>query len=161
MLELNPGLIIWTAITFGVLLVVLRVIAWKPLLAALEQREKTIRSSLERAEKAKQEAELLLEENRKNLAHAEKESQRIIREGRGLGEKLKAEILEKANTSGRRMIEQAKDEIQREKEAALQQLRGEVADLAIQAASKILDETLDEARHRKLVDDFIRNLPKG
>lgn len=161
MLELNPGLIIWTAITFFLLLFVLRKVAWKPILSALQTREDTIRSSLERAELAKQEAERILEENRKNLARAEQESFRIVNEGKSVAEKMKSEIVEKANTQARRTVEQARDEIQREKEAALGALRGEVADLAVQAAGKILDETLDAAKHRKVVDNFLRELPKN
>src|SRR5512140_307541 len=145
MLDINPGLILWTIITFVVVVLILRAVAWKPLLGALTAREEQIRSSLQHAEQAHQEAQRLLEENRKQLAAAEEQSQRIIREGRTLGERLKAEIMEKANASSRHMIDQAKEEIKREKEAALVQLRGEVADLAITAAGKILDAHLDTA----------------
>jgi len=161
MLQLNPGLIIWTAITFLILLFILRKIAWKPLLKALYSREESIRSSIERAEKAKEEAERLLEENRKNLQRAEEEVARIIRDGKAAAEKIKAEILEKANADSRRSVAQAKEEIEREKQAALAALRQEVADLAIQAATKILGEELDEARHRKLINDFLQELPKN
>jgi len=161
MLDLNPGLIIWTAITFLILLFLLRKIAWKPLLNALQSREEKIQSSLERAEKAKEEAERLLEENRTNLQRAEDQAHQVIREGRAVAEKLKNEILEKANASSRRMIEQAKEEIQREKDVALAELRREVVDLAIQVASKILGEELDERHHRKVVEDFLRELPKN
>src|SRR5512135_2958599 len=131
MFDINPGLILWTIITFVVVLVILRRSAWKTLLAALTAREEKIRTSLEQAEHAQQEAARLLEENRKQLALADEQSQRIIRDGRDLGERLKAEILEKAGSGAQHMIEQAKDEIGREKEKALHQLRAEVADLAI------------------------------
>ncbi len=161
MLEINPGLILWTIVSFVGLAIVLGKFAWKPLLEALHQREEHVRSSIERAEQAKQEAERLLEENRKQLARAEEEAQRILSEGRTLGEKLKNEIVEKSNQQSRKMIEQAKLEIERDKEAALSQLRGEVANLAIQAAGKILDETLDENKHRKIVDAYLRELPKN
>ena len=161
MLDLNPGLAIWTAITFLILLVLLKKIAWKPLLNALHLREEKIRSSIERAEKAKEEAEHLLEENRKNLQRAEEQAQQIIKEGRAAAEKMKNEILEKTNASARRMLEQARDEIQRGKEVALAELRREVVDLAIKSASKILGEQLDERRHRKVVEDFLSGLPKN
>ncbi len=160
MLDINPGLIIWTIITFIIVVLILRAAAWKPLLAALTAREEQIRNSLQHAEQAQQEAHRLLEENRKQLAAAEEQSQRIIREGRTLGERLKAEIMEKANASSRHMIDQAKEEIKREKEAALVQLRGEVADLAITAAGKILDANLDTAKQRQLVDAAIKDLNK-
>ncbi|MBI4546984.1 MAG: F0F1 ATP synthase subunit B [Ignavibacteriae bacterium] len=161
MLEVNPGLVIWTIVTFILLVIVLRKIAWKPLLEALNRREEHVRSSLERAEHAKQEAERILEENRKQLARAEAESQRILNEGRTLAEKLKAEIMDKANQQSRKVIEQAKLEIERDKDAALSELRGEVVHLAIMAAEKILDETLDENKHRKLIDGYLKSLPKN
>ena len=161
MLDINPGLIVWTIVTFGLLLTVLRMFAWKPLLEALNKREEHVRSSLERAEFAKQEAERILEENRKQLAKVESESQRILSEGRALGEKLKNEMIDQANQQSRRLIDQAKQEIERDKDAALSQLRSEVANLAIKAAEKILDETLDEAKQRKIVDAYLKDLPKN
>jgi F-type H+-transporting ATPase subunit b len=161
MLEVNPGLIVWTIVTFVLLVIVLRVYAWKPLLGALQQREEHVRSSLERAEQARAEAERILEDNRKQLANAGAEARGILAEGRSLGEKLKNELLEQANRQSRKMIDQAKQEIDREKDAALEKLRSEVANLAIGAAEKILDETLDETRHRKIVDGYLRDLPKN
>jgi F-type H+-transporting ATPase subunit b len=161
MFDINPGLILWTIITFVVVLLILRLTAWKTLLGALTAREEKIRSSLEDAERARQDAARLLSENQKQLAQAEERSQRIIREGRDLGDRLKAEILEKADTGARQMIEQAKAEIAREKEKALHQLRAEVADLAVAAAGKILDATIDPAKHRELIDAAIEDLHKS
>lgn len=161
MLEIKTGLIFWTILTFVVTLLVLRKAAWKPILKALTSREERIRTALQEAEEAQQEGRRLLEENRQQLSKAEDQSQRIIREGRELGEKLKAEIVEKANTSSRHMIEQAKEEIRREKDAALGQLRAEVADLAIIAAGKIIDANLDTAKNRSLVDTAIKNIGKS
>jgi len=158
MLDINPGLIIWTIITFVGLMVVLRLIAWKPLIGALTAREEKMRTSMEEAEAAQQEARRLLEENKKQLAQAEEASHRIIKEGREMGEKLKSEILEKANASSRHMIDQAKDEIRREKDAALSQLRSEVADLAVGAAGKIIDANLDTAKNRQIVDSVIKDI---
>ena len=160
MLDINPGLILWTILTFLVLLVVLKKLAWKPLLHALTAREEKIRVSLQQAEEAQKAAQGLLEENRKQLAKSGEESQRIIREGRELGEKLKAEIVERANSASRQMVAQAKEEIGREREAALLQLRGEVADIAIMAAGKILDANLDSPKQRALVDGVLQNLAK-
>jgi F-type H+-transporting ATPase subunit b len=161
MLDINPGLILWTIVTFVIVLIILRLTAWKTLLGALTAREEKIRTSIEQAESARLEAQRLLEENKRQLALAEDHSQRVIREGRDMGERLKAEILEKANSSARHVIEQAKDEIAREKEKALTQLRSEVADLAIGAAGKILDANLDTPKQRQLVDAAIKDLNKG
>ncbi len=161
MLDINPGLILWTIITFVVVLLILRLAAWKPLLEALTAREEHIRSSIQKAEEAQQAAEKLLAENKRQLARAEEQSQRILNEGRDMGEKLKAEIIEKANASSRTLIEQAKDEIQREKDAALTQLRSEVADLAIAAAGKIMEANLDTPKQRALIDSVIAQINKS
>lgn len=161
MLDVNPGLILWTILTFLILLVILRKLAWKPLLGALTAREENIRTTLEETTRAQDEARRLLEENRRQLAEAEAQAQRVIREGREMGEKLRAEILEKAQASSRALVDQAREEIRREKDAALGQLRSEVADLAVMAAGKIIDANLDPARHRALVDAALRELPKA
>jgi F-type H+-transporting ATPase subunit b len=161
MLDINPGLILWTIITFIIVLVILRAKAWKPLLQALTEREEKIRTALQHAEDAQAEAQRLLEDNKRQLAKAEEESHRIIKQGRELGDRLKAEIVDKANTSSRVMIEQAKDEIRREKDAALIQLRTEVADLAIGVAGKLIDQNLDTAKQRQLADSAIKELQKN
>ncbi|MGA9117474.1 MAG: F0F1 ATP synthase subunit B [Bacteroidota bacterium] len=161
MLSINPGLILWTIITFVLVLAVLRRLAWKPLLAALAAREERIRTALREAEEAQQEARRLLEEHREARARADEESHRIIREGRAVAEKLKGDLVEKAEASARRMMDQAREEIRREKEVALAQLRAEVADLAVGAASKILDARLDPAAQKSLVEQAIREMGKG
>lgn len=161
MLEINPGLIIWTIVTFLILLALLKKFAWKPLLDALERREEQIHSSVKRAEEMKQEAERLASESRMKIEEAETKSYLIIKEARELGEKIKSEIIEKANQQARHIIEQAKADIEREKESALIRLRGEVADLAILAAKKVVGDALNENLHRKLIDSYLDELPKN
>lgn len=158
MLEINPGLVFWTIVTFIATVVVLKKMAWKPLLHALTSREEQIRTALLDAEGAHAEAKKLLEENKRQLAHAEAHAQQAMRDGRQMGEMLKAEIVEKANASARSLIDQAKEEIRREKDAALTELRGEVADLAVTAAGKIIDANLDVNKHRQLVDSVIKGI---
>jgi F-type H+-transporting ATPase subunit b len=161
MLQINPGLILWTIITFLIVLMILRWVAWKPLLAALSAREEKIRASIEQAEQARQQAQALLEEHRRQLAAAEEQVQRLLSEGRVLAERQRAETAEKANVSARHTVAQAKEEIQREKDAALVQLRTEVADLVIGAASKVLDKNLDTPAQRSLADAAIREITQG
>jgi F-type H+-transporting ATPase subunit b len=158
MFDINPGLIVWTILTFLIVLLILRATAWKPLLGALAAREEKIRASLQQAEEARQHALRLLDENKRQLAQAEEQAQRLMKEGREMGERLKAEIVDRAHTSSQQMIVQAKEAIQREKETALMQLRTEVADLAIIAAGKIIDANLDTPKQRELVDGVIKGL---
>ena len=161
MLDINPGLILWTIVTFVLLMFVLRKFAWSSIVGALADREESIRASLKHAEDARNEAERILQENRKQLQQAEEESRKILNEGRALGEKLKAEIVEKASQQSRAMVDQAKQEINRDKDAALAQLRGEVANLALTVAGKILNETLDGDKQKKLADDILKSLPNN
>ena len=161
MLDINPGLILWTIITFFLLLAVLSKFAWKPLVNALQAREKSIRDALEKADAARRDSERMLEENRAAMAKANEESARILKEGRELAEQLKSEIVAKAHEGAKAVMDQAKEDIQREKEAALLQLKNEVADLAVNAAEKIIDESLDDAKRKKLVDKTLQSLPKN
>jgi len=155
----NAGLVFWTAVTFGIVLSLLWRYAWGPIARALEEREDNISSSIQRAEKALAEAKQVQADNQKARREAEREAQRILREARDSAEALREEEVEKTRAKIRQMQEQAQAEIEREKQGALEELREEVADLAIQAASKILKEDLDQDRQRRLVDDFIDDLP--
>jgi F-type H+-transporting ATPase subunit b len=159
--DINPGLIIWTIISFLVLLAVLSKFGWKPILKVLGDREDKIRNSLEEAERARTEAAELIKQNEKNVAHAEEEYKKMIREGKVLAEKMKEEIVTKARQQAQQELQQATAEIQRSVDAAKSQLRNEVADLAIKATEKILEETLDEKKQKKLADSVINQLPKN
>jgi F-type H+-transporting ATPase subunit b len=161
LLTLEPGMLIWTIVTFALLLWILKKLAWKPLLTALENRENKIREDLQKAENARVEAETLLREHKHLLERSETEARKIIDEAKSTAESLKQGIVDSANEQARQMAAQAKAEIQREKNTALSQLREEVADLAVRAAGKILGEELDAEKHRKLVNDFISNIPKN
>ena len=159
LLKIDPGLMIWTIVTFVVLLTILRLVAWKPLLAMLDEREKRIQDALGQAEKAREEAEKSVEENRRMMAKAEADAAEAIARGREAAERVAQEVRQRAETESRQMLEQARRSIQQEKEQAIQELRNQVADLAILAAEKILEENLDEARNRKIVEDFIDRIP--
>lgn len=161
MLNVQSGLIIWTIITFVLLVLVLSKVAWKPLLQALHSRENGIREALREADEARKEAEKVLAENRQAIAKANEETARLLREGRELADQMKNDIVARAHESAKHAVEQAKDEIQRERDAALVQLRNQVADLAIKTAEKILDESLDAARQKKIVDKVLLKLPRN
>ena len=158
LLSPNPGLIFWTAITFVIVLLILKKIAWGPILTALEEREKGIQSSIDRAHQAKDESEAILRKNKELLAKADAESDRIIREGKDFAEKLRADISQKAQAEAQKMISSAKEEIEQEKRRALDVLRNEVADLAVKGAEKIIKTTLDADIQKRIVDSMIQDL---
>ena len=161
LLEIDPGLMIWTIITFVVLLIVLRAVVWRPLLAMLDERERRIRDALSGAERARHDAERTLVEYRETLSKAEVDVREKIQRATEAAHAERERIVSESQHHATRLVEDAKAEIQHEKERALQELRQTVGDLAIAAAGKLLDENLDNARNRKIVDDFIHKLPES
>lgn len=161
LLSPHAGLVFWKFLTFLLLLFLLYKFAWGPISSALVQREKTIDESITRAEKALAEARQIQADNEKARRESEQEAQRILREARDTAERLRSEEVERTRAQIRQMQQQAQAEIEREKQSALGELRTEVADLAIQAAGKILRANLDGSRQRKIVEDFIDDLPKN
>ncbi len=159
LLNVEPGLIFWTIVTFLLLMLVLRAVAWKPILTMLDEREQRINDALEEAEKARQDAEKQSEENRAALEQAQADARQAISEGRELAERVAQEVRERAEGEASQMLEQARRTIQQERDQAVQELRNQVADLAILAARKILDDQLDEGKGRQIVDDAISRLP--
>ena len=155
----HAGTIAWTIITFFVVFLILRAKVWGPLLAALDEREKSIRESLETADRARAEAEAQLAEHEKRLNEAETEARKIVGEAREAAEKVRSQIVDDAKAEAQRAIDQGRETLEVEKNAALDQLRAEVADLAVGAAGAILDAELDAERNRKIADDFISRLP--
>ncbi|NND02880.1 MAG: F0F1 ATP synthase subunit B [Acidimicrobiia bacterium] len=156
----DTGLIIWTWATFLVLLFVLWRFAWKPLLGALEAREKRIRDSITEARQLREEAEESAAEHRRQLAEARREAQQIVADGREAGQKVRADIEEKARTEGAAMIERAKREIAQEKASALEELRKHSVELALSAASQLMGQKLDGEVDRGLVVEYLDKLQK-
>lgn len=154
------GTILWTLVTFGVLLFVLRRFAWTPLLTALEAREGQIRSDIEQAKADRVEAQKIVEENRSLLVQARRERAEAVEAGRQDAERLKAEILEEARRQRESLLAQTQQQIQAELRSARSELRKEAADLAIQAAARILAKNLDDASQRKIVEDYLADLEK-
>ena len=161
MLEINPGLTIWTWIIFLILLAILSKIAWKPLLASLSARERAISDSLTRAEQARADAERLINESKQERVKAEADLQKSLLEGREYAERMRKDLVQKAQDEAAKMLSNARTEIERDTQAALQKLRSEAADLAIMATSKLLDENMDHERHRQVINRMIADLPAG
>ncbi len=151
LLNIEPGLIIWTVITFVVLLIVLRKVAWGPILTALEQREHTIRNSLEEAQRARQEAVQLLAQHQQMLTDANREVGRLLEH---------ISLTEQARVEAQRLTEAAQREIVREKQLAMQELKNTAADLALAAAGHLLNTAMTGEDHRRLVSEFLDHFPE-
>ncbi len=157
-LDINPGVIFWTVITFGILLLILKKVAWKPILSSLDERERLIKESLEKAEKAKEEAEKLIAENQANIAKAEEEAQKVIAQSREYAETLKNQLIEEGKIEKKKIIDEALAELERKNQEAFLKLKEQVADIAIDAAEKIIRENLDREKQIKLVNKHLENI---
>jgi len=152
MFEAEPGLIIWTWITFGVLVALLAKFAFKPIVALLDSRSASIREELEASEKTKKDAEAVLVQYQSQLSEGRAEVQTMIEEGRSAGEKLRREIIEKASEESKALVAKAQEEIQREKQKALMDLQEHVAKLSVSIAAKMIAATLKPEDHGKLIE---------
>lgn len=161
LIDVNPGLIFWTVVTFLILLFVLKKMAWKPILTALNQRETAIKDSLEKAEKAKEEAQKILDENQASLLRAEEESKKIIEQSRVYADRLKNQMIRDSKDQARKIVEDATSEIERKKEEAFNELKIKVAEIAVQAAEKIISKNLDKDSNKKLVDKYIDDIMRN
>lgn len=158
LVNVDPGLFIWTAVIFLLFLTILAKFVWKPLLGSLQQREQSIRESLDAAETAMKKAEQVSKANEDALRQAEVVAQTIRKQAMDDAEAIRAERIEKAKDEATALVNAAKTVIEQEKKRAIEELRNEVADLAIQSARIILSAELDDAKNRKLVDGFIKDL---
>lgn len=161
LLSINEGMFWWSLITFILLVLVLGKFAWKPLLGAVEQREKNIQDAVNSAETAKIEAEALLNQHKQLIADSEAKATELMRTAKEQAQKHIDDAKEDARQQAKKLIEQANAEIDRQKSDALKELRKEVANLAVQAASKIIHQELDTDKNRKLVDEYITKLPEN
>ena len=161
LLDVVPGLIFWTVVTFLILFFLLAKFAWKPILGSLNEREASIKDSLRKAEKAKEEAEQIIAANRANLAKAEEEAQKIIAQGREYSEKLKEQMLAESKAQAKKMIDEASANIERKNQEAFNNLKEQVASIAVEAAGKIIRENLDADKQKVVVRKYLEDLSKN
>jgi F-type H+-transporting ATPase subunit b len=154
----DPGLFIWTIVTFLGLLWALKKLAWGPLLEALETRQNAIRKSLDDAQQAKVELERLHAESGLIIQKARVDADAIVSQSRADGERLREEIRAKARTEADHIVKNAERQIQLETSRALEQIRREAVDLSVMIASKIIQRNLSKEDNERLIDDALRQV---
>jgi len=152
-MDIHPGLMIWTIISFVILLLILKKFAWGPILAALDAREKGIKDNIESAKKAREEAEQSLTEYRRKMAEAQAEAAAVVSRARQEAERVREELLAKSKADAEAQVQKARRQIEMESQAAIAQIRGEVATLALTAAEKVIGKTLDPRDHQRLIEE--------
>jgi F-type H+-transporting ATPase subunit b len=154
----DPGLFIWTIVTFLVLVGLLAKFAWRPLLDALEDRRATIARSLEDAQKARQELERLQRESAEMMRQARVEAESIISRSRSDAEALREELKQKSRAEAAAIVKNAEKQIQMETARAIQQIRSETVDLSVAIASKILKRQVTKEDHEGLIEDTLKQV---
>jgi F-type H+-transporting ATPase subunit b len=160
-MDLNPGLTLWTAITFLVLIGVLWKFAFGPISRMLVERETTIRDAIDSARREREEAEKLLAQQKEALVKAQRDAAELAKRNQQEMEAFRSQLTAQARKEADDLVAQARKTIQEEKKLAVSQLRAEVADLAVAAAARIVKSSLDEKTQRQLVDEYIKDLPAG
>jgi F-type H+-transporting ATPase subunit b len=158
LIEVVPGLMIWTLVCFGITFFVLKKFAFGPIQSAIDERRKRIRDSVEEAENARSEARKLLEEHKKLVGQAKGEASEILAEARRVGDAQRERAREEAETDRQRRLEETRKQIEAETVRALEQIRSEVAELALLATEKVTGKVLDRDQDRKLIEDAIGDL---
>jgi F-type H+-transporting ATPase subunit b len=158
LIEVVPGLMIWTLICFGITFFVLRRYIFGPVQNAIDARRERIRQAIEEADKARAEARGLLEEHRSMMQRARGDAEDILAEARRIAESQRERMRDELEADRQRRIEDTTKQIEAETRRALEQIRTEVAELTLEATTKVTGKVLTDEDHRRLIDDAVREL---
>lgn len=157
LLSPEPGLVIWSGLTFLVVLALLTKFAWKPLLSMLKEREDEITSSLQKAKEARQEFERIEAQKTQMLAESRAERDAIIKEARAKVDAMIEEAKARSQQEADKLIEQARAQIEREKAGAIDDLKRQVATLSVQIAGKLIESNLAaDNSQEQLIEKYLQ-----
>jgi F-type H+-transporting ATPase subunit b len=158
LIQVTPGLMIWTIVAFFITFFVLKRYAFGPIQKMIDERREQIRRSIEEADNARTEARQLLEEHRALMKEARGEAEQILAEARRTREAMEQRMREETEKERQRRLEETRREIAAETARALEQIRSEVADLTLEATSIVVGQKLDSDRDRELISQAIGSL---
>lgn len=151
------GTLFWMVIIFGIVVVILKKFAWKPILKALKDRETSIDNALSSADKAREEIKGLKADHEKVIAETRKEKEAILNEARDVKDKLLAEAKAQAEKEGQKMVDSARQQIEAEKKAAISEMKKQVVELSVLVAEKVIQK---ELKDKNVQEDVIEGLLK-
>jgi len=160
LLDVSTGLVFWSAVTFLLLLVLLKKFLWGPLIENLDRRETMINDAVKKAEETQKKSEDALKEYNKKLAEAREDVRQIVAKGKESAEKAKADILDEANKKAASFVEKAKKEIEAERFDAINQIKQVVVDISISVAEKMLKRNLNPDDHVRLIEETMQSMDK-
>ena len=152
------GLIFWTTVSFAILYFILAKFAWKPILGAVNEREKSIKDALSAAEIAKEEMASLKADNEKILNEAKLQRESLLKEAREIRSRIIADAESEATEKANKLIKSAKTAIENEKSAAMKELNNTVVDLSLNIAEKLLSKELDnKEKQQENIQEILEN----
>lgn len=158
LLQPDTGLMIWTVVTFLLVVLVLSKAAWKPILEGINNREKGIRDDIERAEKANADATALRERYESQLNEAQRTIQEMVTQARADGERARVELVAAAKAEAERIVEKGRRDLGGETDRLRAELRAEVAGLSLSLAEKIIRRAVDKKIADEIVGDSVRSV---
>jgi F-type H+-transporting ATPase subunit b len=158
LIQVTPGLMIWTIVCFLITLYVLKRYAFGPIQKLIDERRERIRQALEEADHARAEARNLLEEHRKLIAQAKSEAEGILAETRKVAEANERRMREETEADRQRRLEETRRQVETETRRALEQIRAEVAELSLIAAEKVTRRSFADEDQRRLIQEAVGEL---
>jgi F-type H+-transporting ATPase subunit b len=158
LIKVTPGLMIWTIIAFLITLFVLRRYAFAPVQKMIDDRRERIRTAIEEADTARDEARKLLEEHKELMAQARTEAEEILGEARRIGEAQRERVREEADADRQRRLDETQRQIEQATHQAIGQIREEVGRLSALAAEKIVRKSIDEGDQQRLIDEALAEI---
>lgn len=158
LVQLEPGLFIWTIAVFVILLTLLKKFAWGPLLAALEERQESIRQSLDDVDQARQGLERVQQESEAIISKARVQADAIVSQTRADAAKVRDDLRQQAQVESQSIIQNAKRQIQLETDRAVSQVRQEAVDLSLMIASKLIRRNLTKEDNQALIDEALKQV---
>ena len=151
----EPGFLIWSAITFAILIGILWKLAWGPLTKMIEEREQKIRDDIESADKARAEAEASMALHKKQLDEAANEAKKILEDAREAGERARQGIIADAESTAEALKVKAEKDIAAARDKAVADLKGIVVDIALEISEKVVTQKMDASEHEKLAGEVL------
>jgi F-type H+-transporting ATPase subunit b len=158
LIDVVPGLMIWTLICFGITFYVLKRFAFARIQAGIDERRERIRKAIEEADRAREDARALLEEHRQLMAQAKGDAAEILAEARRVADAQLERVKHEAEEERQRRLEETKRQIEAETKRSLDLIRAEVAELALEATARITGKVLDAGDQKRLIDEALAEL---
>lgn len=160
-LDVNPGLVFWTSVTFLLVLLLLTKFAWKPIVKALDDRAQMIHNDIARAQQLKAEADSLFQQYQSKLTDLKNEALEIMTEARNNADLLKNEVLEKARKEGEEIRARSRKEIRLAVDAALDDIHRYAVDLSVEITKRVITNKLTPEDHKQALKEALESISRN